>query len=74
MLSGSCAGCAEKWRLSLGWSQPPVSCSPKQPPINVSVCHTHGPDIHSHHESGFRQPRTGSRMAEAQRFEGLLQR
>ena len=38
MLSGSCAGCVEKWRPSLGWSQPPVSCSPKQPPINVSVC------------------------------------
>ena len=40
-VSGCGSGCDyEKWRpRSLGgWSQPPVSCSPKQPPINVSVC------------------------------------
>ena len=46
MLSGSC-GCDEKWRPSLGWSQPPVSCSPKQPPINVSVC-THTAQTFTH--------------------------
>ena len=32
----------------MGWSQPPVSCSPKQPPINVSVC-THTLPTHDSH-------------------------